>query len=73
MNDTTPELTVHTDEAVASTVTTTRLDDPPPLVVGVYVAPPTTAPEGAVEVNATVCPALPTVNVHEALAGAKVA
>ena len=46
-----PEI-VHTELADASIVKVTALPDPPPVAVTVYVAPPTFAALGAVEVNA---------------------
>ena len=41
----------HTEVAVASMERTTGLLDPPPIAPTVYVGPPTTASDGAVDVN----------------------
>ncbi len=60
--DTTPPVIRQSEVLDPSTVTTTGVSDAPPVAVGVYVAPPTVAPPGAVLVKVMVCDPLPTVN-----------
>jgi hypothetical protein len=54
-------LTVHTEVVALANVTGDV--DAPPVAATVYVAPPTTAFAGAVEVKVIVCDPLPTENV----------
>ena len=59
---TTPPLIEHTVEVVASIEKVTGLPEPPPVAVGAYPGPPTTASVGAVEVTWMVWLALATWN-----------
>ncbi len=59
MKETTPPLIEHTEEALASMVKAAVKPDVE-VAVAVYVAPPTLAAPGAVEVNVTVWSPLPT-------------
>ena len=47
-----------TEAALGSIVNVTGSPEPPPVAVTSYVAPPTFAPDGAVDVNTIVCVAL---------------
>ena len=47
--------TEQTAAALGSIENVTGLPNPPPVAVTSYVAPPTFAPDGAVDVNAMVC------------------
>ena len=59
MKETTPLLIEHTEDALASMVNATVKPDVV-VAVGVYVAPPTLAAPGAVDVNVIVWSPLPT-------------